>query len=170
MTREEALEAVHNPNGPPQDPAQRRAFDAWLERDPDLRALMDQQTALFEALDEWSAPEPSANFDRALAARIEAEDARPGWRESLRRSLTALSGPRWAAVAACAAALAVAVWLGPADQAAPSADPAPKTAVALPPAQPAEAYFDEFDQALDDLEMLVDFDVAVPAEGPEGRS
>ena len=43
-------------------------------------------------------------------------------------------------------------------------DTVPKTAVAN------DEYFDELDQALDDLEMLVDFDVLEPTAAVEGRS
>lgn len=169
MTREQAWEAVHNPNGPPKDPAERRAFEKWLDRDPELRELMEQQSALFEALDEWCAPEPSAEFDRVLAERVEAERARRGWLDSVRDAVGKLSAPRWAALGTCAAALAAALWLGPAPGS--DVDQAPKTAAALPPSPAADAYFDELDQALDDLEMLVDFDVAVPAStAAEGRS
>ena len=156
MTREQALEAIHNPHGPPSDPQQEAALEAWLDRDPELRELRDQQAALFEALDDWKTPEPSASFDRHLYARIEA--ARTPWYAAW---LPRTPAPRWAA-AALAAVLLAGAWMALTPTA--DIDTAPKTAVAN------DEYFDELDQALDDLEMLVDFDVLEPAAAVEGRS
>ncbi len=168
MTREQALEAIYNPKGPPNDPEKRQAFEAWLERDEELRGIHEEQTALFGALAEWTAEEPSAGFNRAVYARIDAS-LRPRDRiaEWFRQSFEAALRPRWAAAGALAAALAVTVWVTRGPR--PEADRAPKTAVAIAPAD--EEYFDELDRALDDLEMLVDFEALAPAgPSPAGRS
>ena len=162
MTRDEALEAVFNPKGPPTDPQSRAAFDGWLERDEDLRTLYEEQSALFSALDEWAAPEPSAEFDAAMAQRIEAErDREPVWLSWINAALA----PRWASAAALGAVLAAAWVWGPASSEGPA--PAPKTAVALTPAD--AEYLDEWDRALEDLDMLEEFD-AFGSDALEGRS
>ena len=104
MTREEALERAHSPHPPPLEQGERAAFESWLERDAELRAIHDEQQALFAAMDVWEDDvEPSAGFDRKLWARIEAEEARPSWARTLAGWL---SWPRaaWASCAVAAAA------------------------------------------------------------------
>lgn len=163
MTREEALEKIHDPRGP-LDEQERRALADWLERDVELRAIHEEQTALFAAMDSWEDDvEPSADFDRKLWARIEADEARPSWAQSL---VSWLSWPR-AAWAGCAvaAALAVVAWVGPQSQ---PAEPEPVAKVALS-GDDAE-YLEELDRALDDMEMLIDFDALAPAPVTEDRS
>ncbi len=164
MTREEALERIHDPNAPPLEGDEARAFEALLEQDAELHALQSEQQALFAAMDDWASDvEPSADFDRRLHARIEAEQARPSWAQTL---TDWLSWPRaaWASCAAAALA-AMAVWLGPQTQ---TVAPAPVTKVALS-GDDAE-YLQELDRALDDMEMLIDFDALAPVAPAEDRS
>lgn len=154
MTREQALEKIHDPRGPV-DEQERLALAAWLERDPELLAIHEEQTALFAAMDAWGDDvEPSADFDRRLWARIEAEEARPTWAQTL---ASWLSWPR-AAWAGCAVAagLAVMAWVSPQSQ----PEPAPVAKVALS-GDDAE-YLQELDRALDDMEMLIEFDALAP--------
>jgi len=156
MTREEALEKIHDPRGPV-DERERLALADWLERDAELRAVHEEQQALFAAMDAWEDDvEPSADFDRRLWARIEAEEARPTWAQTLG---SWLSWPR-AAWASCAVAAAVAlmVWAGPQSQ---PVEPEPVTKVALS-GEDAE-YLEELARALDDMEMLIEFDALSPA-------
>jgi anti-sigma-K factor RskA len=166
MTRDEALERIHDPNGAPLAEDEQRAFEAWLERDAELRAIHDEQRALFAAMDAWTdGVEPSENFDQRLWARIEAEAARPSWTQTL---TSWLSWPR-AAWAGCAVALlaAVAVWVGPRQQPVETQKVAKVEAVAVS-GEDAE-FLQDLDRALDDMEMLKEFDALAPDTAPEGR-
>ena len=163
MTREEALERAHNPHPPPLDESEQAAYAEWLGRDAELRAIHEEQRALFAAMDAWQdGSEPSADFDRRLWARIEAEEARPSWAQML---ASWLSWPR-AAWASCAvaAAVAMAVWLGPQQPMEPA--PVAKVALSVDDAE----YLRELDRALDDMEMLIEFDALAPAAVAEDRS
>jgi anti-sigma factor RsiW len=51
----------------------------------DCRATVEAQRELWHALDQWSAPEVSSNFDARLYARIAEEEAEPAWRRWVRR-------------------------------------------------------------------------------------
>ena len=155
MTREEAFERIHDPRPAPLEPGENRAFEAWLERDAELRAAHEGQQALFAAMDAWQGgAAPSADFDRRLRERIETETARPGWAEALTSWL------RWprAAWAGCAAAamMAVMVWSGP--ELPVETAPVTKAALSHEDAQ----YMRELDRALDDMEMLIDFEALAP--------
>lgn len=148
MTREQVEERILDPAGPPRPGTpEREAFDAWLERDAELRERFELQREVFAAMDLWEAPEPSAGFDAALRDKLERKPFRAG-----------IFGARpWWAAAAVAALAAWLLWAPPERVRAPA---------------PAEQVVsvDEVDQALEDLEMLVDFD-ALPVEaGGEGRS
>ncbi len=163
MTREEAVEAILSPKGPPTDPVEKRAFEQLLERDADLRRMQEQQSALFNALDDWTTPGPSAAFDGRMEALIEMERNRePRWLGFIRPVLT----PRWAVAAALGTILAVAALVsqGPTPN---HNDQATKTAVVLQPGDVDDV--DEWDRALDDLEMLTEFDV-LPPPAAEGKS
>ncbi|MEZ5397381.1 MAG: hypothetical protein R2724_32020 [Bryobacterales bacterium] len=156
MTRDEALDRIHDPLAAPLTEDEQRAFESWLERDEELCALHVEQQALFAAMDGWADDvEPSTEFDRKLWARIEAEKARPSWTQAL---ASWLSWPR-AAWVSCAAAAAIAamVFLGPAEQ------PEPQSAVTKASLSVDDAqYMQELDRALDDMEMLMDFDALAP--------
>ena len=167
MTREEVLERIIDPHGPPTDPAERREFDAWLERDAELRETYERQQALFGAMDEWSPAEPSMGFDRGVYAKIEAEQARrAGWRSWF--SGSGLFGSWKPAMAAglTATALLLGMFVWQPQQETP--EPL-QYAVKTPPMNDAE-YLDEIDRALDDMEMLADFDAFLAESAPEGRS
>jgi hypothetical protein len=162
MTREQALERIHDPNPPLLSAADQAAFAACLERDAELRAMHDEQQALFALMDAWEdGAEPSADFDRSLWARIEAEPPRTSWAQWVG---SWLSWPR-AAWASCAVALlvAAAVWIGPRPAPVETQKVAKVEAVAVS-AEDAE-FLQEIDRALDDMEMLMEFD----ALAPEGR-
>ena len=162
MTREEALERVHDPHPPPLDDAEQSSFEDWLARDAELGEIDAEQHALFAAMDGWENVEPSAAFDERLRVRVEAERSRPNLGGVL---ASWLSWPR-AAWASCAVAMlaAAAVWLGPGRR---SMEPPPAAKVASS-AEDAE-FLRELDRALDDMEMLIDFEVLAPPAG-EDRS
>ncbi len=162
MTRDEALERIIDPHGPPSDGGERREFEAWLERDAELREAFERQQALFGAMDAWRGAEPSVGFDRGVYARIEAEQARrSGWRAWLI--------PSWKpAMAAGMAAAAVLVGMFAWQPAAEAPEPQ-QYAVKTLPAHDA-AYLEEIDRALDDMEMLADFDAFLDENAPAGRS
>ncbi len=162
MTREQVLERIIDPHGPPTDPAERRQFDTWLECDAELREAFEQQQALFGAMDGWRAAEPSMGFDRGVWGKIDADEARrTGWRAWLI--------PSWKpAIAACLAAAAVLIgaflW-----QPQPTTPEPPQYAVKSVQTNDDE-YIEDLDRALDDLEMLTDFDAFLVENAPAGRS
>lgn len=162
MTREQALEMIHDPAGLPADPVERRELEVWLDRDPELRAAHEQQTALFAVLDEWEAPAPSDRFDEQIYARIAERESRPtGW--FARFASWASPRPAWAA-AAVTAAIVMALWLpgagGPVETA-----PVEKATLH----QEEIEYYEALDQALDDVDMLLDFEAFAPG-AEENRS
>ncbi|MBI1354358.1 MAG: hypothetical protein GC160_08430 [Acidobacteria bacterium] len=155
MTREQALERIHDPRGLPRDAAERRALERWLDSDPELREQFEQQQSLFAVLDEWADPQPSQGFDAALYRRIAEEaESRTSWRQRL----FGLLAPRFSlATAALAAALALAV-LWPHPEARMQPQPVEKAALSGDEVE----YIEALDQALDDVDMLVDFDAFAP--------
>lgn len=162
MTREEALEKIHDPAGLPVDPVELRELEVWLKRDPALRVMHEQQQALFGALDCWDAPEPSQSFAASLYARIAEEERHPaGWAAWFRRLLQ----PRpAAAAAACLAALILALGLPTAET---PIEPVlvEKAELGVDEAE----YYEALDQALEDVDMLLEFDAFAPESG-ENRS
>lgn len=158
MTREQVLEIILNPTGPPLNEAKQAQFEQWLERDPELKAMFEQQLALFETMDQWETPEPSADFDEAVYARIRRDaEHQPFWRRFL-------FGSWKPALAAGLTAAAVLIGVYTFDQN-PVDEPAQ---VAVKSAAEAE-YYQQIERALDDVEMLIDFD-AFPQPGEPGRS
>src|SRR5271169_493800 len=55
------------------DAARRIELDRHVESCMECRRLVEAQRIVFAALDEWKAPEVSADFDQKLYARIAAE-------------------------------------------------------------------------------------------------
>lgn len=158
MTREQALDRILNPAGPPLSEAEQSRFDQWLEREPELKAMFEQQLELLAAMDQWETAEPSEGFDEAVYARIRQDaEAQPRWRGLLFGSWK----PALAAgLAAAAVVLGVYVF-----NREPAAEPAQ---VAVKSAAEAE-YYQQMESALDDIEMLIDFD-AFPQPPEPGRS
>ena len=156
MTREQVLDRILDPAGPPLDEAEQSQFEQWLEREPELKAMFEQQLALLETMDQWETAEPSAGFDEAVYARIR-RDAEPFWR----RFLFASWKP---SLVAGLTAAAVLIGVLAFDQQ-PVEEPAQ---VAVKSAAEAE-YYQQFERALDDVEMLIEFD-AFPESSEPGRS
>ena len=163
MTREEVLERIIDPNGPPGDPVERKAFDAWLARDVELRQMFGEQQQLFSAMDSLESVEPSAGFDRGVYNRIEAYESKSNWFE------------RWfggfrPAMAGTAAMVVVGAMTFMLERDQPRVTPEPAVAFNAEISAEDEQYLREIDLALDDIEMLAEFDAIVLGEAPQGRS
>lgn len=156
MTRKQVLDRILDPAGPPLDEAEQAQFEQWLEREPELKAMFERQLALFETMDQWQTGEPSAGFDAAVYARIR-RAGEPFWRRFLFVS--------WKpALAAGLTAAAVLIGVFGFDRQAVD-EPAQ---IAVKSAAEAE-YYQQIERALDDVEMLIDFD-AFPQPSEPGRS
>ena len=155
MTREEVLEIIMDPRGGPSpgSPA-RREFLVYLEGDPPLRALYERQQGVWESLDEWESVEPSLDFDRRLFEKIDPAAGRSPW------YLVVFPGFRPSFAVGLAALLIVA---GTVLRHQPGSDPRGVEGTGLVAVEDTE-YVDGLHAALDDIEMLVEFD-ALPLGG-----
>lgn len=160
MTREEALEKIIDAaKRPPSDPRQLRELDAWLDRSPEYRALYEEQLELFSAMDLWEPAEPSAGFDRKLYERLEQEAAPGRWAAAWLGWMR----PSFVAAMAALALVAASIVLDRPES--------PQVAVKAEPAAARESdYLFEIDRALQDLEMLADFEEFPIEMDPAGRS
>jgi len=165
MTRDEAMDYVLNPDkAPAAGSVEHGEFLAFLDQSPEDRRLYDEQAKLFEALDDWQPVEPSAEFDSRLLERIHSQRS---WYARLFGGATVeLFNPGFA-MAMVAMVLAAGLMI----QQRPDGDVAMKVAVANPLAIDVDAeYFNELDRALDDMEMLADFDALGLGEPKPDRS
>jgi hypothetical protein len=166
MDRETVVEMILDPaRRPVPGSAEHREFFAYLEQSPECRVMHEQQQAVWEALALWEPVEPSAGFDRGLYAKIERSPAKfwdlrswagwqPGWFAVPRPSLAA----GLAALLLIAATIVTYQPRRTADQ------------VAAQQRRIETESVHQIDQALDDIEMLADFDgLVLEPEGP-GRS
>jgi len=130
-------------------------FEQHLKTCAACREAVAGQQTVRSALDLWEMPEISASFNRRLYSRIEQE---VGWRERftgfLSRALHVLLVGRGVPVAA-AACLIVTAGIMTYRQ--------PKPLVSHPPAQVETGAPEQVVHELDDMEMLRNFDRAVPA-------
>ena len=166
MTREQALEIIMSPRGsPPAGSVEHTEFLKFLNKSPECRRLFEQQQAVWQSMDDWLAPEPSAGFDRRLLAQIEAEQGRVGW---FGRMFGGFRVPLAATVALLLVAAATVI------QRQEPAMPEPGTAVTVlepPESQYRESqYMEQINRALDDLEMLADFAPPQPSGEIPGES
>jgi ferric-dicitrate binding protein FerR (iron transport regulator) len=146
MTRERAIEIIlQSGEGPPPGAVEHREFMAYLENSPECRELYEQQRALWQELDAWEPVDPSTGFDRRLWATLEA--GTPWWR----RAFLSLR-PGFAVGLAGLLLVAAAVVR---QQSSRLADPA--LAVIEQAEDP--QFYQRLDSALDDIEMLTDFEV-----------
>lgn len=167
MDREKVIEMILDPaSRPAQGSAEHQAFLAYLEKSPECRAMHEKQQAVWKALELWEPMEPSAGFDRGVYERIERSPAKfwdvRGW----------LSWPaEWlgAARPSLAAGLAALLLIAGAIVICQPRRGANQVAAQQRPRIETES-IEQIDQALDDIEMLVDFEALVlEPEGP-GRS
>jgi ferric-dicitrate binding protein FerR (iron transport regulator) len=155
MTRERAIEIIlQSGEGPTPGTDEHREFLAFLEKSPECRELYERQQTLWRELDAWEPVDPSPGFDRRLRAAIEAHT--PWWR----RAFVTLR-PGFAVGLAGLLLVAAAVVR---RQSSRVADPA--VALIEPVEDP--QFYQRLDSALDDIEMLTDFDVLpLEAEGKD---
>ncbi len=157
MTRERAIAIILRPGeGLPPGSAEHRELLAYLEQSPECRELYERQQALWQELDVWEPVDPSAGFDRRLWATLEA--GTPWWR----RVFFGL-GPGFAVALAGLFLVAATVVR---QQSSRLADPA--LAVIEPAEDP--QFYQRLDTALDDIEMLADFEVLPLADENKDRS
>jgi anti-sigma factor RsiW len=126
------------------------ALEQHLKICPTCREWVTDQRGVFEALDAWEAAPVSAEFNRALYARI---DQQPSWRDRLFRLLRpplSLRGLPLAAAACLVMAIGVALqW--------PHIKPQPPVPVEV-------THPEQVVHALDIMEMLGSFDQAARTE------
>lgn len=176
--------------------AEHAAFEAALAAAPDLAQMYEQQQALDLALGTWDEVEPSAGFDRAVIERVEDAaqpwwSRLFGWTPT-RKPVAAAAGLAAAAVIGIAVwdaedsrvpevveTPAVAPVEAVPEPPAPVVeeeeppvleDIVPQVAVYEEsdelPVELIDADLEELDEALDDLEMLADFDLLAFDEEP----
>ena len=160
MTREEAMDIIMSPDGGLEKGSpEEREFSRILESSQELREVQKQQQAVWSAMELWESVEPSMNFDRQIRQRVEELSARRSWfrgwfpapRPGLAMALTAL-------FVVAAGVVRQQPRLGP------------ETVARVLETAAAEAYFEEFSRALDDLEMLAELDIAPQLESGQDQS
>ena len=157
MTRERAIEIIlQSGEGPPAGSVEHREFMAYLAKSPECRELYEQQQALWQELDAWEAVDPSSGFDHRLRAALEADT--PWWSRAF------LSLRPGFAVGLAGLLLAAAAVVR--QQSSRGTDPA--IAVIEPAEDP--QFYQRLDSALDDIEMLRDFEVLPLGAEKEDRS
>jgi hypothetical protein len=168
MDREAVIEIILDPGRrPPVGTPEHQAVLAYLETSPECRAMYEQQQAVWETLDLWEPAEPSAGFDRDLYRKID---------QSAHNELASLWGwlsrpSEWLVTVrpSLAAALAALLLIAGAIVSYQPRRGAEAVAAQLP-AEIGSEYVEQMDQALDDIEMLADFEgLVLGAEGP-GKS
>lgn len=133
-------------------------LEAHMASCPACRDYYAAQLAMWAALDNWEAPPVSADFDRRLYRRIEAE-SRP-W--NFARVFGVVLGPRAVPLAAALCLVAAtAIWLGRSGPPAPAAPPQSAAVQVLPP--------DQAESTLQEMEMIQDFSSMVQAESTDSR-
>jgi anti-sigma-K factor RskA len=89
-------------------PVQRAEFEIHLKQCADCSRLVDAQKEVWGALEAWTPPEVSINFDARLYARIAQEQTAPAWQLWLRRIFQPpIPYPLWKSAVPLAAACAV---------------------------------------------------------------
>ena len=151
MTREEAVDLIlKTGSGPPQGSPRHRELMQFLETCSETQTLYEQQRAVWGALELWEPVEPSAQFDRRLRERVDELANREPW--YLRTFAT------WRPTFAVGLAALLIAAVGVVQQR-PEAAPGTELAVVEPLDD--EVYLEQLNRALDDIEMLADFDVMV---------
>jgi anti-sigma factor RsiW len=146
---QEQLELLHAYCAGERNTPDTAALEKHLEVCAACRELVAGQQAVWSALDEWKAPEVSADFNRQLFARIERE-------VSLWDRLLQPFRPLWIRLTVpLAAAACVALMVGIVLDHRP----------AQPQLSPVElAQPEQIEHALDDMQMLHDFNTAIRAD------
>jgi anti-sigma factor RsiW len=134
------------------------SVDRHLEGCADCRRFVEEQQAVWAALDSWKGPEVTSGFDERLYRRI--ENDRPWW-EALVRPLRAFGSHR-GLVAAAAACLVITAGVVLENASRPVAPPKPDTAVV--DVQP-----EQVEKALDAMDVLSEFSRKARTEGAGPR-
>ncbi len=129
------------------EPAKAAIFEEHLAVCPACRSFQEAQQAVWNSLDAWEVPPVSADFDRRLYARIEAE-GEPWWRRMGRPMLIRQGLP--IAAAACLLVMAGIIAEQPKE---PAGSIQPVVRVETVQAEQVE-------RTLDDMELLHEFTIA----------
>jgi len=159
MTREQAIDLIlRNGGEPPPNTDEHWELMQFLDTSPECRKLYDEQQATWQALDLWEPIEPSLGFDRQVREKIEELANRQPWYS------------RWFVVQRPSFAVGLAGLLLVASSVLhqPSLSQPDLHSAAL--SGDDEAYLEEFNRALDDIEMLAQFDIDPEALTPAGQS
>ena len=135
------------------NPESTAILEAHMELCPACREFRDGQRALWEALDEWDARPVSADFDRRLYRKIEEQEQMSWWSRvfgSMRPMVWRPALP--VAATACLVLVAAFISVNPGTVPAPVAE------------NPQAREVEQVERALDDLEMLRQFDLVATAE------
>jgi len=131
-------------------------LESHLQTCPACREFVRGQRAVWQALEEWEAEPVSADFDRRLFARIERET--PWWRRAGGFRLVLFRALPITAAAALAVVGVVLEW------------PTPHRVQPRPPAAQVEGLRpDEVVQALDEMEVLNQFNRSIKADSAAPR-
>ena len=128
------------------------ALERHLSVCPECRRTADEQKLVWSALDSWEPQYISNDFDRKLYARIAAEEQQPWHRRILKMNWP--FRPAIPIAAACAVVLAGYLF----NQPGTPANPEPRIAIEN------RVDMEQVERALDDIEMLNQMGVVVPAE------
>lgn len=118
------------------------------------REFVDQQRAVWQALDSWEAPPVASDFDRRLYRRLEEN---PAWQDRLLRPFRALLTRQGIPIAAAACLIVVASLV---SQRPAAVTPPPGAATQVEKGQA-----EQVEHALDDMQMLSDFTRATRSDG-----
>lgn len=140
------------------DPERKAMLETHMEHCEDCREMARVQTEVWSAMDLYDAEPVSPDFDRKLYARIEKLDEIPLWERYWAPVREYLQGqPAWKPVLSVAAASAVVavVFVVNGDMPQPVSQPAAVIDV---------RDVEQAERALEDIEMLRQFEAAVPAD------
>jgi anti-sigma-K factor RskA len=140
--------------------AERKAtIEKHMENCADCREMVSAQLQIWSAMDLYDAEPVSADFDRKLYSRIEEMNRVPAWERFWAPVRQYLQGrPAWKPVLSVAAASAVLVVVFAIGSNVPQ--PNREQATTIIDVRDVE----QAERALEDIEMLRQFDVAVPAD------
>jgi anti-sigma factor RsiW len=140
------------------DPDAAALLERHMKACPACREFQGGQQAVWNALDEWEAVPVSAGFNRRLYSRIDSEASAPWWS----RLLATMQSRRWKPALPLAAACLVLVAVALFDT------PSPPPAAPGSPVRVEMVQVDQMERALEDLEMLRQFDLTAASASNSG--
>lgn len=132
------------------NPESTAILEAHMERCPACQEFRDGQRALWDALDQWDARPVSADFNRRLYRKIEEQEQMSWWSRIFGSMVWRPAVP--VAATACLALVAGFISMNPGRVTAPVAD------------NPQAREVEQVERALDDLEMLRQFDLVAASD------